>query len=55
MTLKHCYVEEKYKAAMGAVGATVTNKIDYYYHPNEYIKIPSLDEQVSYTVEGNND
>ena len=51
MTLLHCYVEEKYQATMG-VTASITNTIHNYYHANEYLKIPELGEQFSYSTKG---
>ena len=53
MMLKHLYVDEKYVASMGPIsGVSIHNTIDYYYHPNEYREIPSLEELVDYSTEG---
>ena len=51
MMLVQATVEEKYQASM-SVSVSITNNIDYYYHANEYLKIPQLDESVSYSIEG---
>ena len=52
MTLLHCKVDEKYKAAMAGVSASIHNVIDYYYHANEFKEIPSLDEKIDYALKG---
>ena len=52
MNLLHCYINEKYKATMSGVTATIVNSLDYYYHANEYLKIPEIGENLNYSVEG---
>lgn len=52
MTLLHCKTEEKYKASMLGVTAEITNYIDTYYHADKSIKIPDLNQKVSYSLEG---
>ena len=52
MTLLHCSVDEKYQASMAGIKANIHNTIEYYYHANEFRKIPNLDELVSYSTEG---
>lgn len=52
MTLLHSKVDEKYKAAMAGVSASIHNVIDYYYHANEFLEIPSLDETIDYSLKG---
>ena len=52
MTLLHCKVDEKYKAAMAGVSASIHGVIDYYYHANEYLEIPSLDQKIDYSLKG---
>ena len=52
MTLLHCRVDEKYKASMAGVSANIHNLIDYYYHANEYLKIPELNESIDYSLKG---
>ena len=48
MMLKTCEVDEKFEARMG-VPATIRNTIKYTYHPNEYLKIPEINEKFEYT------
>ena len=52
MTILHSTIDEKYTASMSGITANIQNNLDYYYHANEYLKIPELDEQVSYSVKG---
>ena len=52
MTLLHSKVDEKYKAAMTGISASIHNTINYYYHANEYLEIPSLDQAINYSIEG---
>ena len=52
MNLLHTKIEEKYQASMSGVTATIVNKLDYYYHANEYIKIPEVNEGLNYSIEG---
>lgn len=52
MTLLHCTVDEKYNATMSGITASIRNTLDYYYHANEVLKIPELNEQFNYSVEG---
>ena len=40
MNLKTMHVDEKYSASMG-VTVQITNSIDYYYYPNEFLEIPN--------------
>lgn len=51
MMLLTCSVDEVYAASMG-IKASIHNIIDYYYFANEYLEIPSLDEQVNYSIKG---
>ena len=52
MTLLHLKIDEKYSASMSGITANIVNTLDYYYHANEYLKIPELNEQFNYSVEG---
>ena len=52
MTILHSDIDEKYVATMSGINATVVNHLDYYYHPNEFIKIPEINEILDYSVEG---
>lgn len=52
MTLLHTKLDEKYVASMSGINATIVNNIDYYYHANEYMKIPEISEFLNYSVEG---
>ena len=52
MTILHSTIDEKYVATMSGINATVQNNLDYYYHSNEYIKIPEINEILDYSVEG---
>ena len=52
MTLVHAYFNEKYVATMSGINATIVNSLHYYYHANEYKKIPEINEVLSYSVEG---
>ena len=52
MTLLHLKVDEKYKASMSGVTATIVNDIDTYYHAGEYRAIPELNEAISYSTKG---
>lgn len=52
MTILHSTIDEKYVATMSGINATVINNLDYYYHANEYLKIPEIDEILDYSVEG---
>lgn len=54
MTLIHAKMDEKYQATMG-FPATIHGVIDYYYHNNEFLKIPNLDEQIDYSLKGENE
>ncbi len=51
MVLLHSYIDEKYQASMG-VTVSIQNKLDTYYHANEYLKIPELNETFNYSTEG---
>ena len=53
MDLEYCRVDEQYQAQMG-VTASIHNTIDYYYHPNVVIEIPKENENVDYSIEGEN-
>ena len=53
MDLEYCLVDEKYQAQMG-VTASIHNIIEYYYHPNVVIEIPKENENVDYSIEGEN-
>jgi len=52
MTLLHSIMDEKYQASMSGITANIQNNLDYYYHANEYLKIPELNEQFDYSIEG---
>ena len=52
MTILHSTIDEKYVATMSGINATVNNYLDYYYHSNEYLKIPEINEILDYSVEG---
>lgn len=52
MTLIHSYLNEKYVATMSGINATIVNTLHYYYHANAYMKIPEINEILSYSVEG---
>ena len=52
MMLLHLAIDEKYQASMSGVTATIQNNIDYYYHANEFRKIPEINENLDYSVEG---
>ena len=52
MTLLQTKLDEKYVATMSGINATIVNNITYYYHANEYIKIPEINEILNYSVEG---
>ncbi len=52
MNLLHFTTDEKYVASMAGINATIVNHLDYYYHANEYLKIPELNEALNYSVEG---
>lgn len=52
MNLLHFTTDEKYVASMSGINATIVNHLDYYYHANEYLKIPELNEALNYSVEG---
>ena len=52
MTILHSTIDEKYVATMSGINATVNNNLDYYYHSNEFIKIPEINEILDYSVEG---
>ena len=51
MMLKHLSVDEKYSAKMG-FKVSITNNIEYSYFPNQYMKIPSLNEKLNYSLGG---
>lgn len=51
MMLVHAFMDEKYQASMG-VTASIHNTIDYYYHANEVMDIPSEKETIDYSIEG---
>ena len=53
MELLQCDVDEKYQASMG-VTASIHNKITYYYHANVVRNIPSDNETIDYSIEGEN-
>lgn len=52
MMLLHSTFDEKYQASMSGITATIVNHLDYYYHTNEYLKIPEINENLNYSVEG---
>ena len=52
MTILHSTTDEKYVATMSGINATIVNHLDYYYHPNEFLKIPEINEILDYSVEG---
>ena len=49
LTLLHMKVDEKYKASMAGVTATIVNDIDNYYFAGKKIKIPGLNESLDYS------
>jgi hypothetical protein len=49
MTLLHMKVDEKYKASMAGVTATIVNDIDNYYFAGKKINIPGLNESLNYS------
>lgn len=51
MVLLHSYIDEKYQASMG-VTVSIQNKLNTYYHANEYLKIPELNETFNYSTKG---
>ena len=52
MMLLHSVFDEKYQASMSGITATIVNHLDYYYHTNEFKKIPEINENLDYSVEG---
>ena len=52
MTILHSTIDEKYVATMSGINATVNNYLDYYYHSNEFLKIPEINEILDYSVKG---
>lgn len=52
MKLLYCQVDEKYQASMGPITTSIHNIIDYYYHADEYQAIPTLEERINYSLEG---
>lgn len=52
MTILHSTIDEKYVATMSGINATVINYLDYYYHANEFLKIPEINETLNYSVKG---
>ncbi len=52
MKLLYCKVDEKYQASMGAITTGIHNIIEYYYHADEYQAIPTLEERINYSLEG---
>ena len=52
MTILHSTIDEKYVATMSGLNATVNNYLDYYYHSNEFLKIPEINENLNYSVKG---
>ena len=52
MTLLYSHANEKYQAKMAGIAANIHNDIKYYYHANEKINIPQLNEQINYSIEG---
>ena len=53
LLLTTCHVDETYKATMG-VTVTINNNFNVYYHPNQIMKIPSLNESLDYSLKGEN-
>ena len=51
LMLEHLSVDESYRAKMG-VSVTIVDTFDYYYFPNQEIKIPTLEENVDYSAGG---
>ena len=51
LMLKTCHIDETYKATMGMT-VTIVNDFNIYYHPNEKMEIPSLNEMLDYSVKG---
>ena len=52
MRILHSMLDEKYQATMSGITATIVNHLDYYYHTDEFIKIPEINENLDYSVEG---
>ena len=52
MNLLHSTVDENYSATMSGITAKIYNHLDYYYHANEFLKIPEPGENLNYSVKG---
>lgn len=52
MTLRKMQVDEKYQASMSGLSVGITDYIEYDYYPNQIYKIPSLDENLDYSLKG---
>ena len=52
MNILHSIFDEKYQATMSGITATIVNHLDYYYHTDEFLKIPEINENLDYSVEG---
>ena len=52
MMILHSILDEKYQATLSGITATIVNHLDYYYHTDEFIKIPEINENLNYSVEG---
>ena len=52
LMLKQIIVDENYSASMFGISASLTAHITYEYHPNEYMKIPEMNEKFDYTIGG---
>ena len=51
MMLQHLSVDEKYQASMG-ITVSIKNSIEYEYYANQKLDIPSLDEELDYSLKG---
>ena len=52
MMILHSILDEKYQATLSGITATIVNHLDYYYHTDEFLKIPEINENLDYSVEG---
>ena len=52
MMILHSILDEKYQATMSGITATIINHLYYYYQTDEFLKIPEINENLDYSVEG---
>ena len=50
MMLKRLHVNESFKATKMGMSPTMVNDITYYYYANEVMELPTLDQNLDYTV-----